>query len=66
MRVASGMLTVEGRVLLHPALMVKEKANGQASHIDLVSRHTWVPSSTADEYVRARTKADKGRQMLGT
>ena len=38
MRVASGMLTVEGRILPHPALMVKEKT-GEASHIDLVSRH---------------------------
>ena len=39
MRVASGLLTVEGRVLLHPALMVKEKGTGQASRLDLVSRH---------------------------
>lgn len=39
MRVAPGMLTVDGHVLLHPALMVKEKVNGQASRLDLVSRH---------------------------
>jgi hypothetical protein len=39
MRVASGMLTVEGRILPHPALVVKGKTNGETSCLDLVSRH---------------------------
>lgn len=39
MRVASGMLTVEGRILSHPALVVKDKARGGTTYLDLVNIH---------------------------
>lgn len=57
MRVASGMLTLQGRVLSHPPLVVKDKANG-ATFLDLVSRHTRLQFSIADPCVCQ----NKGRQ----
>jgi hypothetical protein len=39
MQVASGMLTLEGRILFHPPLVVRDKANGATTYLDLVSWH---------------------------
>jgi hypothetical protein len=61
MRVASGMLTVQGRILSHPPLVLKDKASGVATCLDLVSQHVRTTASIADSYTRARTRANKGQ-----